>query len=227
MLADLYKVPISMLDEMGITSANLIDEAIIWQTYNEVYAVIGYDSYMKTLPNFSKMPRLQYGTRIQAWTHVHIKDKVREVWSTSVDYYKKSVRTATDQALEEGLGVEQTAKRIQDIVNENMGNINRWRARRIAQTELIGARNHGAHDSMIQAKADGARILKRWNTVPGAKNERHNLVPGLDGQLREVEKPFNVQGEALMYPVDPRGSAENTINCRCFISAVEDTGQII
>ena len=30
-------------------------------------------------------------------------------------------------------------------------------------------------------------------------------------------KPFNVGGELLMYPSDPKGSAANVINCRCVL----------
>jgi len=35
------------------------------------------------------------------------------------------------------------------------------------------------------------------------------------GQEREVEEPFDVGGEKLLYPRDPAGSASMTINCRC------------
>lgn len=34
-----------------------------------------------------------------------------------------------------------------------------------------------------------------------------------DGQIRDVDEPFDVGGEKLMYPRDPAGSAANTIRC--------------
>jgi hypothetical protein len=45
-------------------------------------------------------------------------------------------------------------------------------------------------------------------------------MPRLDhmaahGQIRDVDEPFDVGGEELMYPRDPAGSAANTINCGC------------
>lgn len=43
----------------------------------------------------------------------------------------------------------------------------------------------------------------RWN-----HREAHN-------QIRKVDEPFDVSGEALMYPRDPSGSAENILGCRC------------
>jgi hypothetical protein len=36
------------------------------------------------------------------------------------------------------------------------------------------------------------------------------------GQIRDVNQPFDVDGELLMYPRDPAGSAQNTINCGCY-----------
>ncbi len=37
----------------------------------------------------------------------------------------------------------------------------------------------------------------------------------IDGQIREVDKPFAVGGASLMYPRDPAGPAAETINCGC------------
>lgn len=60
--------------------------------------------------------------------------------------------------------------------------------------------------------------------VPGLRKQWHYghtpRMPRLDhmavaGQIREVDEPFNVGGEKLMYPRDPAGSAKNTINCGC------------
>lgn len=36
-----------------------------------------------------------------------------------------------------------------------------------------------------------------------------------DGQVVKIGALFNVGGEGLLYPLDPRGSAGNTVNCRC------------
>jgi uncharacterized protein with gpF-like domain len=60
--------------------------------------------------------------------------------------------------------------------------------------------------------------------VPGLKKQwQHGAsrVPRLShlaavGQVRDVNEPFMVGGEALMYPKDPAGSPGNTINCSCY-----------
>jgi len=36
-----------------------------------------------------------------------------------------------------------------------------------------------------------------------------------EGQTVIINDFFTVGGEKLMYPADKRGSAKNTINCRC------------
>jgi hypothetical protein len=35
-----------------------------------------------------------------------------------------------------------------------------------------------------------------------------------------LDKPFNVSGEKLMFPGDPKGSAGNVVNCRCSVAQV-------
>ena len=55
--------------------------------------------------------------------------------------------------------------------------------------------------------------IKIWvATLDGNTRDAH---AGADGQEVPIDMPFNVGGEALMFPGDPNGSAENVINCRC------------
>lgn len=70
--------------------------------------------------------------------------------------------------------------------------------------------------------AGQARLESATRVVPGLMKEWYYghspRMPRLDhmaaaGQKREVDEPFNVGGEELMYPKDPRGSAKNTVNC--------------
>jgi len=70
--------------------------------------------------------------------------------------------------------------------------------------------------------ASQARMEAAGNVVPGLQKQWHYghtaKMPRLDhmaadGQIRDVDKPFDVGGEKLMYPKDPAGSAGNTINC--------------
>jgi hypothetical protein len=53
-----------------------------------------------------------------------------------------------------------------------------------------------------------------WNSMDDDRTrEWHSDA---DGQEQPVGTPFDVDGEDMMYPGDPAGSDENTINCRCW-----------
>lgn len=70
--------------------------------------------------------------------------------------------------------------------------------------------------------ASQARKAAAAQVVPGLQKQwfygHSPRMPRLDhmaaaGQIRDIDKPFDVGGEELMYPKDPAGSARNTVNC--------------
>jgi hypothetical protein len=74
----------------------------------------------------------------------------------------------------------------------------------------------------ILEAASQARKEKAAEVVPGLQkmwlHGNTSKVPRIthvaaNGQIRDVDQPFDVGGEQLMYPRDPAGSPENTINC--------------
>jgi hypothetical protein len=77
----------------------------------------------------------------------------------------------------------------------------------------------------VLSAASQARQEKAAQVVPGLQKEwRHSHIAkmpraahlAVEGQIRDVDKPFDVAGEKLMYPRDPAGSAKNTIRCECY-----------
>lgn len=98
-------------------------------------------------------------------------------------------------------------------VDTLLGGSARRRAQTILYTEL-GRINEAANQSAMEdAVKTVPDLRKRW-VGSGKKHPRHEHVAA-HGQLREVHQPFDVAGEKLLYPRDPRGSARNTINCGC------------
>ena len=85
-------------------------------------------------------------------------------------------------------------------------------AMRIVRTEGHRIHSNSAHDAQLAAKDAGADIVKQWDsTMDGKTRTTHRL---LDGQIREVEEPFEMGGRKAMYPSD-FGRPEEDINCRC------------
>lgn len=114
-----------------------------------------------------------------------------------------------------GEGVDQIAKRIAG----NVGIISRQRGALIARTETHGAANYGADGA---ARATGLTLRKEWVAAEDERTrESHSEA---NGQIVDMDQPFDVGNERLMYPGDPAGSAGNIINCRCAVSHIVDDG---
>jgi hypothetical protein len=60
------------------------------------------------------------------------------------------------------------------------------------------------------------KMGKGWRHIPVARVPRISHILA-NGQVVAPEMPFIIGGEELMYPRDPNGSAENTINCSCLL----------
>ena len=89
----------------------------------------------------------------------------------------------------------------------------RSRAITIVRTELGRAYSVAGHERMTQARRVLPGLRKEWRRS-GKLHSRleHDAA---DGQVRDVDKPFDIAGVKLMYPRDPAGPAKETINCGC------------
>lgn len=124
------------------------------------------------------------------------------------------------KAHEEGLTIPDTAK----AIRAGMKQASAARATLIARTEIVGAVNGGSLAAVqIVSDATGAKYTKVWLTSPGAQYPRHEDYDGLDGQTVDLDGSFDVGGDALEFPGDPSGSAEEVCNCRC--TMVYDDGE--
>jgi SPP1 gp7 family putative phage head morphogenesis protein len=88
--------------------------------------------------------------------------------------------------------------------------ITRTRARTIVRTETIRAVGLG---SLLSAWNEPFQMTKEWVAVKD--NRTRHTHYNIDGQVRDLEKKFS---NGLMFPGDPNGSAEETINCRCALA---------
>jgi hypothetical protein len=88
----------------------------------------------------------------------------------------------------------------------------------------------------ILEEASQARMEKAAEVVPGLQKQwqhgtsRMPRVTHLaaEGQIRNVNEPFLVGGEELMYPRDMNGSPGNTINCSCYtVPYHADWGEVL
>jgi len=90
-------------------------------------------------------------------------------------------------------------------------------AERIVRTEMGRAYN-AVDDAMAQKIAeerpeDLPALKKAWIATMDARTRDAHVKA--HKQVRDVDEPFRVDGEDIDYPLDPKGSPGNTINCRC------------
>lgn len=119
-------------------------------------------------------------------------------------------------SIQEGLDAGDTMNQISDRVRVEFNDVASGRAETIAQTETAAAYGTGRQEAMKRA---GVR-RRRWLTS-GNSNVRP-AHRNANGQTVGIDEAFQVGGEELMHPGDPRGSAANVINCHCVAIPVKD-----
>lgn len=104
------------------------------------------------------------------------------------------------------------------MYNEIARNIAGWamipknNAMRIARTEAHRIQCKASMNACNKAKEKGADVVKQWDSsLDGKTRPTHRQ---LDGQIRELDEPFEVAGKKAMQPGDFGDPAEDC-NCRC------------
>jgi HK97 family phage portal protein len=134
-----------------------------------------------------------------------------------------TVRDQLNTTLEEGIAKGETTQQLADRVRGVFKDLDYGEAQRIAQTETNMAYNSARHDSMLDAGIE----YKAWlsshgpNVRPAHALAEDDYSEGGDPGPIPIDEPFLVDGEELMYPGDPSGSAGNVINCQCISLAVQ------
>mgnify|MGYP001567896565 CR=1 FL=1 len=89
------------------------------------------------------------------------------------------------------------------------------RARTIARTEVIGASNAGAF-MQVTAMGEDAPESKSWLATGDSRTRLTHRAA--NGQTVPLNDHFSVGNSSLMFPGDPRGAADEVIQCRCTLT---------
>jgi hypothetical protein len=90
------------------------------------------------------------------------------------------------------------------------------RAADITLNEVLRVHSMAAQSRLEDAADNHPDLRKQWHHLSIARMPRPGHVVA-DGQVVKVDEAFIVEGEELMYPRDPAGEPENTINCHCMM----------
>lgn len=124
-----------------------------------------------------------------------------------VEQFKHIITTEVSRGIATGSSWKQIAKQI-----SNKGNVTFSNASRIARTEGHRIQSEAKIDAYTSAKTKGADIVKQWDsTLDGKTRDTHRK---LDGQIRELDEDFEVNGMTVSAPGHFGDPAEDC-NCRC------------
>lgn len=128
-----------------------------------------------------------------------------------VNYLKRSIRAELSRGISNGSTWNEMALRIAKGMNNPFRKAYN-NAIRIARTEGHRIQNEAALDGQRGAKKKGADIVKQWDSTLDSRTRPEHRE--CDGQIREIDEPFDVGGEKMQAP-GVGGSARNVCNCRC------------
>lgn len=127
---------------------------------------------------------------------------------------RDQLNTQLKEANEAGETMDQITARVKGVFN----NLTNFEARRVAMTETCAAYGFARHEAMTDAGVE----YKSWISShgPHVREAHAEAEAHYEKHPIPVDEPFEVDGEALMYPGDPSGSPGNIINCQCIQIAV-------
>ena len=157
------------------------------------------------------------------------RDSLRDVWRELGSGLKRAIRRVVLGITDPYEAMGRVAKLIRD---EKTFSSAFARAEAIVRTEtnrVFSAANADvAQQSAAIVAKTGGRMVKWWLTAHDSRVRPAHVQAGEDYTREKaipLEEPFMVDGEELMYPLDPNGSAANTINC--YVSGTRVGGRVL
>lgn len=216
-------IPFDLLteDNFGVLIDNATDIELMNKAYFDVYLAIGSAHGKKigkeinrelkafTIDEFLSLFRRDLLT----WLFNNAASRVVLVRETYLEYMKQLITIG----IAEGKTMDQISRDIQTFVNRR--DFYRWQAMRIARTETTTAANYSA---TVAGDVSGFVMEKVWISTLDTRTRRPPESLFNHKTMNQVKvgpnERFNVSGELLLFPGDPKGSASNTINCRCAVA---------
>lgn len=225
-LAKQYRSAAAQYAEIGLY---IVDETVLEPVYRKLYveimpaeALAAWDMFVSpltknqkdlidTIASFLGLTSTS-GERVRLWRRMAqeyvslwILTKIKQVSDTT----QKAIADVVERGINDGKGIRDIAR---DIRNESNGTINKNRSKLIARTETIGAMNRGKRLSMATSNLVWE---KKWIPFVDEKTRISHRGMASKGFI-PFDDPYALSnGDQMMYPGDPNGSAANVCNCRC------------
>ena len=174
-------------------------------SYTGAFVGTAYDMHGQGVPLIMPIDR---NAAVKAVvTDSQISEGLYEALGVDTKKLKKSISAEITRGIASGLPHSEIARNIAAYARAPLS-----RAKTIVRTEAHRIQQASKLDAQKTAKAKGANVVKQWDsTLDGDTRKTHRK---LDGQIREIDEPFEMDGKKAMYPGDFGDPAEDC-NCRC------------
>lgn len=129
----------------------------------------------------------------------------------TLGYNKKLLAQAINQEISRGIASALSYYEIAKSIDAKY-RIGINKSQTIARTEGHRVSQIATYQAQLDAKNAGCRVVKQWDATMDSRTRRTHSK--LDGQIRELEDYFEVDGKRALYP-SGFGKPEEDINCRC------------
>lgn len=180
--------------------------------YEEGYFGTMYDLHSQGIPIITPLDQkavvraVKLDSKIKGGMYSHFGENVKSL--------KQDIAREISRGISTGISWAQTAMHItQNMIGSYRNPKGAYAyAARIARTEGHRIQIQSTMDAQQKAKDAGADIVKQWDaTLDGRTRPTHQL---LDGQIRELDKNFEVNGKSIAAP-GMFGDPSEDCNCRC------------
>lgn len=139
-----------------------------------------------------------------------------EIFEQSMTYivtnYYEDIRNIISDGIEQNL----TKQEIKNNLKKEL-DFSDYRAERIARTETHASLNYASEKRAKSiSKELGLKMYKQWIPVQDSRT-RFQHASMSRAKIIPIDEDFDVGGEKMARPHDPKASAANKINCRCVL----------
>ena len=174
-------------------------------TYTDSFVGAVYEMHGQGMPLI--MPIDQKAAVKAILTDSKISDGLYSALGVDTNKLKTAIRHEITRGIASSLPYHDIARNISNTTKTPLA-----RAGTIVRTEAHRIQQASKYDAQKAAKEEGCDVVKQWNSsLDGDTRPTHRK---LDGQIKEVDEPFEVDGKKAMYPGDFGDPAEDC-NCRC------------
>lgn len=192
------------LDELHKKSNQTIEEYLTC-SYQHGYVGTMYSLHKQGMPLLSPIDQRAVTRAIR--TDSKLSGRLYGELGVDMQKLKKTIRREISVGISIGSDYSMIARQVQIS-----SGIPLKRAKTIVRTEGHRIQQQSADDARNAAKGQGCQVVKQWDAVLDGNTRTDHRI--LDGQIREVGEPFEIDGKKAEYP-GAFGRPEEDCNCRC------------